>query len=713
MDGVEFGRRTGIATTPGSISNGVTSENYLGRSLWTADKTLHGSMRDFRIYDRAVNIAKVDALAQTVTDDFVATDTASLDLGDLSRVVSALTLPTEGANGTTIEWESSNLDVIATDGSVKRVSTDTTVTLTATVNRGASSATKTFTATVPKSRGADQDEADILFTALPVVGLDDVRSNINLPTTASDGTVISWSSSAPSVITPTGVVTRPAHGEGGEQLTLTASLVLNGKTLTHEYAATVSEMPEEEDAYGYLMAHFVEDANGYAEKIYFDLGRGEDPTKWDKLNNGEPILMSNLGTIGVRDPYLIRSPEGDKFYLFATDLRVFGGVGDWGDWGSHGSRSLLVWESTDLKNWSDTRLVEVAPENAGMAWAPEAIWDEDKGEYVVFWASELYDQATDPAHTRPTGAKIMYATTRDFGTFSPAKIYIDAERGAIDTTMIEHDGKIYRFSKDNSSVSKQLYSEMGSGIFADDFRVLTDHIGEDLYGTVEGPLIFKDNYKERWYLFIDQYAGPEQGYRPFTTTDLNTTVWTPLPKSEFEQAANTKHGVVLPLKVSEYESLADPTVGSVDSVAVETEAGTAPALPATVDFNLTPDIVRERAVTWDGIDSAQYANEGTFEVSGAIAGTLIRVAATVTVTAAPIEPGDADGDADGVGGGDSSSTGGGKPSDGNATDKNPVTPSALAQTGSSLGGALGGGILVLGLGACSLILARRRRKETT
>lgn len=38
-----------------------------------------------------------------------------------------------------------------------------------------------------------------------------------------------------------------------------------------------------------------------------------------------------------------------------------------------------MWESTDLINWGNERLVEVEDATAGMVWAPEAIWDPEKG----------------------------------------------------------------------------------------------------------------------------------------------------------------------------------------------------------------------------------------------------------------------------------------------------------------------------------------------
>ncbi|GLY08512.1 glycoside hydrolase family 43 protein [Actinoplanes sp. NBRC 101535] len=299
--------------------------------------------------------------------------------------------------------------------------------------------------------------------------------------------------------------------------------------------------------FGYVMVHFVEDPGGYAEKIYLSLSRGDDPTRWYRLNGGEPILASGLGTTGVRDPHLIRTPDG--FHLVATDLRVFGGDdAGWRSWSHQGSRSILVWDTPDLLTWSPPRLVEVAPPDAGMAWAPESIYDEDLGEYVVFWSSNRL--SADPAYSR-----ILYATTRDFVTFSPAQVYLDTGSTTIDTTMIRHGGKVYRFHKDNSHGGRELYADVVSSLFADDAVILQERIGRADFGDVEGPLVFKDNREERWFLFVDHYGDGGVGYRPFVTADLAAGDWAPFT-GEFELPANTKHGVVVPLRDGEWERLA-------------------------------------------------------------------------------------------------------------------------------------------------------------
>lgn len=54
-----------------------------------------------------------------------------------------------------------------------------------------------------------------------------------------------------------------------------------------------------------------------------------------------------------------------------------------------GSKGIFVWESTDLISWVNERLVVVEDNTAGMVWAPEAIWDPAKGQYLVHWASKF------------------------------------------------------------------------------------------------------------------------------------------------------------------------------------------------------------------------------------------------------------------------------------------------------------------------------------
>ncbi|WP_256252363.1 LamG domain-containing protein, partial [Streptomyces sp. yr375] len=59
LDGVEVARNTAVTVTPGSIGGGVTTADYIGRSLFSADNYFKGKMRDFRVYDRALSAGEV------------------------------------------------------------------------------------------------------------------------------------------------------------------------------------------------------------------------------------------------------------------------------------------------------------------------------------------------------------------------------------------------------------------------------------------------------------------------------------------------------------------------------------------------------------------------------------------------------------------------------------------------------------------------------
>src|SRR5258708_530555 len=71
---------------------------------------------------------------------------------------------------------------------------------------------------------------------------------------------------------------------------------------------------------GFLFVTFNSEATPMSEQIYFGLSK--DGINWEALNDTKPVLVSTLGERGVRDPYILRSHDGKKFYLLATDLSI-------------------------------------------------------------------------------------------------------------------------------------------------------------------------------------------------------------------------------------------------------------------------------------------------------------------------------------------------------------------------------------------------------
>ena len=82
--------------------------------------------------------------------------------------------------------------------------------------------------------------------------------------------------------------------------------------------------------------------------------------------------------------------------MIATDMLST----NWDQVQRHGSRSIVVFKSTDLVNWTPTggNVREVIGTNAGNVWAPAAVWDPTNKNYFIAFASAIF-AASDPNHT--------------------------------------------------------------------------------------------------------------------------------------------------------------------------------------------------------------------------------------------------------------------------------------------------------------------------
>lgn len=402
------------------------------------------------------------------------------------------------------KWVSSNPEVIANDGKVTRPLMDETVTLTATVTRGDINVDKTLTFTV-LGDATPQQLVDLMAEQLTIPNASDIRGNITLPTTGKiEGSTITWKSSNDTIINSkdngnilAGAVKRPADQD--TKVTLTATITLDSATKDKIIECNVRKaynMPETTD---YIFAYFPYTGNCHDERIYF--GISEDGLNFEALNNGKPVLESKLGTHGLRDPFIIRSPEGDRLYLIATDLTVSGIEQDgqkypgqgWSENQVKGSQKIMVWESTDLVNWSEQRECKVAVDTAGCTWAPEAYWDDTIGQYVVFWSSKVSDDGNSKQ-------RVYYATTRDFYSFSPAKVWIETEVSVIDATVIKVGDYFYRYVKNEDenankigTPGKRVYCERSKSLTSADWELVHNNSLDVPGGQIEGPTIFKLN----------------------------------------------------------------------------------------------------------------------------------------------------------------------------------------------------------------------------
>lgn len=557
-DGQQISTLTHSLSLSSIIPTGAVM-GYLGRSLYQGDPLLRADVSDVKFWDVALTSGEVSASMPT-SEQKKAT-TAALLRGDvlaqmlgansaLTNVTSNLTLPAT-VNGVGLTWSSSAPSVVSTSGVVSRaISSDTPVTLTAVSTLGS---TITFDVTVIAPTVSADLDAIVLAN----------RTTENLPlatTGAVNGAAITWTSSDPSLVTATdagytapavgladpyrggGIVTRPAYGAGDREVTLTAHAVLNGMHDERTFTVTVAEHGRTAPDAGYAAAYFKSDSD---EKIYQAATSGNDFFTFSPVNGGNPVITSTTDTKGLRDPYILRSKDGDKYYMVATDLCIGCGTG-WGPAQSAGSLKIEVWESTDLVNWKRTNGedsgITVNQPAAGMTWAPEAYWDDALQSYVVFFASRLY---SDASHTNNDNlyARMFAVLTRDFRTFTaPPASWQDTGYARIDSTVTKIGDYYYRFTK-NEEGGAAGPLEAGKDIFLERSKVLTapttvsswtadpsttwqlldTHMTSLETGQAgEGPEIVKlnagdpNNAGDGYVFLVDNYGAG--GYRAFVTT---------------------------------------------------------------------------------------------------------------------------------------------------------------------------------------------------
>jgi hypothetical protein len=294
---------------------------------------------------------------------------------------------------------------------------------------------------------------------------------------------------------------------------------------------------------GFLFVTFKGEQNPMTEQIYFAVSK--DGRQWEALNGAEPVLVSKLGEKGVRDPYLIRSEDGKKFWMIATDLSIALNR-SWPRAATAGSKSIVVWESTDLVKWSEPRLVKVSPDDAGCTWAPEAVYDEDTKDYLVFWAS---------MNGRDKFAKfrIWAARTKDFVTFGEPFIYVDKPFAVIDTSIAREGGKYYRFTKNEKDTL--IFLEVSDKLMGP-WQDVPEFSLANTKG-YEGPECFllepaADGKPATWCLLMDFFT-KAKGYQPFVSQSLAGGQFKPAGEIKFPFPM--RHGSVLPVSAEEYDRL--------------------------------------------------------------------------------------------------------------------------------------------------------------
>lgn len=631
VDGVQQAQSTTITTAP-SVNAGGTNCNFLGRSQVPGNYSFRGTLADFRVYNRSLTTAEVAVRAAQGNDEGAEADAAAIDLGLTSAVVEDLELPKLGTvAGSTISWESSDESVVAVvmppaatsarkvpiRGVITRPASgeqDATATLTATLRKGSESvAVREIEITVPaefdETHSVDRDALD-----LELHSTDNVRGNIDLPSEGRWGSAIAWESSS-EFVSASGEVTRPPYGHPEVDAVLTATLSKGDAEVTKTFDVVIKPLPREEENERYFLGYFKGEGMADGEQIMFATSNGNNALDWTGLTGGWPSLVSQLGDQGLRDPHIVRSPDGDTFYMIATDLNWY----DQGGYAINDTQYIEVFESNDLVNWTPQRHVKVAPDDAGNAFAPESLWVDEIGAYAVFWAQSLWN---DPLNRTGQGnAQMWYNTTRDFQTFSEPKVWQNpAPQSRIDTTAIKVGDDYYRVTKNEAgNAGSDIFSEKNTDFLDSDisaWELVAPALGRTTWQAnagYEGPVIFEANPGDtacpgQFYLWGDRYTNGG-GYQAACEANIEAQTWQAKTITMTNAGVpRPRHGTVLPITLREWNSIrgianadVDTTIDiAVDDVRAD-EAAEVTATVAAADGFETGGRVRFTAGDWSAV----------------------------------------------------------------------------------------------------------------
>ena len=243
------------------------------------------------------------------------------------------------------------------------------------------------------------------------------------------------------------------------------------------------------------------------------LASSADGLEWSALKGGASFLQSQVGSALMRDPSIVRGPDG-RFHLVWT-------TGWW-------DKGIGIAHSTDLVTWSEPAAVPVmAHEPAALnAWAPEIFYDAEGGRYLIVWASTIpgrFPASDETGNVEKQGKlnhRLHSVTTKDFATYSPATLFFDDGFNVIDGTIVQAGPGRYALV---------LKDETERPIAKKNLRVAFAERAEGPFGRasapfspawVEGPSLLRIG--GAWLLYFDEYT--RKKYGAMQSPDLVT--WT-------------------------------------------------------------------------------------------------------------------------------------------------------------------------------------------
>lgn len=249
----------------------------------------------------------------------------------------------------------------------------------------------------------------------------------------------------------------------------------------------------------YLFSYFT--GNG-EDGLHF--AHSTDGYTWKALKEGKSVLTPTAGKDKLmRDPSILLGPDG-KFHMVWTV--------------SWGEKGIGYSSSKDLVNWSAQQYIPVMehePETRN-CWAPELFYDTATKTYFIVWASTIPGRFT-AGENQKYNHRLYYVTTKDFGSFSKAKLFYDHKFSVIDAAIVKDGSKYVIFLKDETDKPETPEKNI---------RIATSKKAEGPY-TPAGEPITGDYWAEgpspikiggKWFVYFDKYM--EHRYGVVVSDDL-------------------------------------------------------------------------------------------------------------------------------------------------------------------------------------------------
>ena len=281
------------------------------------------------------------------------------------------------------------------------------------------------------------------------------------------------------------------------------ALVLLAACAPHPAAAPAAR----EEPKAFLFSYFTRNGEDGVHLAY-----SRDGINWSPLNGGRSVITPAITGAGrgwqewnttaalMRDPSILQGPDG-MFHLVWTV-----------SWTDH---SIGVAHSSDLIHWTQQERVPVMEHEptALNSWAPDLFYDDATREFVIVWATSIPGRfpATDSLAQRTSRGRadhrLYYVTTKDFRTYTHAKLLYDGGFCAIDGTIKKAGDNYYLVMKDET-----FFPPVRS------LRVASSRHATGPYGPASAPFTDRDTEGPSilsaggwWYVYFDYYTRGRYG----------------------------------------------------------------------------------------------------------------------------------------------------------------------------------------------------------